>query len=424
MFKNFAILMPILKYYHLFLFMLCFRKITTKKLPMRCSMKFSQRTNPKRKLSRKRRGNASVVVFSLASLLGFSALTVDHGMVRVTHAQLQNAVDAAAYGGAVYLDRTNAGLSSAVNGAVRIGNANSTTFGTYQLTAADVKIGYYDDQWTFTEVTDFNTTTPEIVTSVQVSSSVPDITAVMSRVAFQIQSLQTSASAAVVRMPNSGVASSVPCYLPLAVPDCEYLDFAGSGSNPPPTWFFMSNNNVDNVGWGDPFTSPNTALIKNSLNDQCAQGDINVDEDMLVSNGQNTSAVQYIGNIMNGNGAITPEPWPTDDLGPIPSRTTANIQAGMVNSISDSFVGGSNWGNTIQGPVALVDVGDCAVPQFTGSMAITGFTWAIIYDGSDTGSNKNLVIQLDFITERDVGGDISENAYGNITGLDTPVSVP
>ena len=387
-------------------------------------MRFPKLTNPR--LPRKRRGNALIVVFSLTSLLGFSALTVDHGMIRVTHAQLQNAVDAAAYGGAVYLDRTNDGLSAAVNGAVRIGNTNTTSFGTYQLTSSDVKIGYYDEQWNFTEVTDFNTTEPELVTSVQVASAIPDITAVMSRI-FLFERLQTSASAAVVRLALGGVAISVPCYLPLAVPDCEYLDFAGSGNNPPPTLFYFSNSNQDNVGWGDPFTNPNNNQIMSSFNDQCAQGEVTIDDSMNVSNGQNNSALSYIGDILNGEGSVAPEPWPTDDIGPVPPITESPnyISTGRPRDRGyQGFVENPNWGNTIQGPVALVDVGDCGGnPQFNGSMDITGFTWGIIYDGDSQGGNKNMVMQLDFLTEHDVGGDVGDG-YGNITGLNPPVSVP
>ena len=371
-----------------------------------------------RKLFRNRRGNASIVAFSLVSLLGFSALSVDNGMIRVTHAQLQNAVDAGAYGGAVYLDRTNEGLYAAVDGAVRVGNANDTSFGTYSLTAPDVEIGYYDTHWNFTEVTDFTTDQPELVNSVKVSYSIPDITAVMSQV-FRFETLQTSANAAVVRQVNTGVASSVSCYLPLAIPDCEYLDFAGSGVNPPPTWFYFANSNIDNVGWGNPFSNPNTKQIKNSFNDQCAEGEVTIDDTMNVSNGQNNSALKYIGDIINGKGSVDPTDWPRDDLGRIPRRNGVTA-----NKAKNSFVSRRSWGNTVQGPVALVDVGDCGNPRFTGAMDITGFTWAVIYDGKSKGGNKNLIIQLDFITEHDVGGDISDDAYGNITGLASPVSVP
>ena len=376
--------------------------------------------------STSRRGNAAITVISMTALLGFGALVVDVGMVQVANAQLQAAVDAGALGGAGYLNRSVPGMYTARSKAVEIANMNVVPGG-WTMTEDDVKIGIYDiDTATFTEVVeaDFAVVDETLVNAVQVDSTVSNLQAIFGNAAFQHSSFSTSAVALSYREPAAGPSGEMDCLLPFAIPDCEFLDWQNGSmaTNPDPYEFMMSNANSDNLGWGNPFTSPNTNEIKDAIDGTgCNDGTfVELDDQLHLSNGENTSATKYIGDVLNNKGNVAPTQWPNQLLPPSVPMPRGGAFANPETGKDASDV--SMYGNVIQGPVALIEANNCTANyQFNGTATITGFAYAYVYDVRSKGSNKNIRIQLDFLNEYDIGGAASEDAVGTVVGFGPPM---
>lgn len=356
-----------------------------------------------------RRGNvAHITAGAILVVLGFGALSIDLGLVRTAGVQIQTGVDAAALGGSGYLDGTNLGATTAKTQTQVIGNLNSWYKGNLALTPGDVEVGVYTEGLGFVPIADPGAFAfPQAMNAVRVQHTSASFPAVFASVAFGKSSFTESATALAVR-PTGGTVKSN-CWLPLAIPDC-HLDDTPEGTNPTPFMFEFTNSNVDTVAWGDPTGNPNSSGIRSQLSGQCDGPPLEVGDPMYVNEGQHNSALIRLAAILNGMHAITPSSWPSADVGALPARDgiTANLPG-------DSAVLPAAWGNTVQGPVALVDAGSCDSLSFTGSMEITGFTWAILYDLKALGSPKNIWVQLDFTTEHEVDGDIGD-------GLSTTIS--
>jgi hypothetical protein len=175
----------------------------------------------------------------------------------------------------------------------------------------------------------------------------------------------------------------------------------------------------DNIAWGNPAANPNTAWIRSQLQGACSSGTITVGQPMYVNEGSHTSALHEIRDILNNTTAVSPDPWPVPLLGGTPPRdgTSANLPG-------DSDVNVVSYGNVIAGPVALVDAGACGSPSFTGTVPITGITWAYIYDVESSGGDKNIWVQLDFVNEYEVFGPVDPSATGlNVLGQSDPMLV-
>lgn len=71
-----------------------------------------------------RRGNVAITALSLSGLLGFSALAIDLGYVRVVNIQLQTALEAGVLGGTAYLDGTVDGANLAHSKAIELAGLN------------------------------------------------------------------------------------------------------------------------------------------------------------------------------------------------------------------------------------------------------------------------------------------------------------
>jgi len=387
-----------------------------------------------------RRGNAAVVGLSLGVVLGFGALAVDISLQRVADSQVQAAIEAAALGGAAALDRTISGLSIARQQAVDIANSNPVV-GDWSITVDDVELGVYDpDTQAFTPVP--NTTLAALETgdplilqinAVRIATTHDGIAAVLANAAFGVDSLSTTNTATAARPNNGGTARSVPCYLPLAIPDCDYKDWmsgAAMTTNPPPRMFNQSSAIIDNIGWGRPQSSPganempNTNYISSAFaNGACHEESIELGQTMQVDNGQNTSVLKYIDDILSGKAApaVSPTTW-DHDVAPRPARDGVGANLPNVSSLTPTV-----WADepVIQGPVALMKVPDeqCASNiNFVGEWEISGFAWAMIYDVAQP-STKNIWVQLDFVNQRDFGGDVDDGGLGNVTGFDKPVLV-
>ena len=372
----------------------------------------------------RRRGNAAITVISMTVLLGFGALAVDIGMVQVANAQLQAAVDAGALGGAGYLDRSPLGMVTAREKAVEIANMNVVPGG-WLLTLDDVQVGKYA-AGNFIEVTpaEFDTVDPTLVNAVRVDSAVSDLQAIFGNAAFQQSSLSTTASSLSFRELADGPAGSMDCLLPFAIPECEFMEWqAGSmATNPPPFKFMMSNANSDNIGWGNPFATPNATSIKDAIDGTgCHDGTmVELEDDLYLGNGEVNSATKYLGDLLNGTGNVSPTEWPVNLIGGMPVRGGAFANPATGKGASD--VAQANWGNVLQGPVALIDANNCTANyQFNGTAEITGFAYAYVYDVKTKGNPKNIFIQLDFINEYDIGGEADPDAVGNVVGFGPPL---
>lgn len=365
-----------------------------------------------------RRGNAMVVVLMLGTLLGFSALSVDVGMIRVADTQLQAAVDAAALSGVQRLDGTEAGITAAINTAIAVAAENGMLGEPVVLTAAEVVVGeYYADTGQFVP---YDGVEPKRVNAIRIDHTPPDVDAALGAVAFGQVGYTVSARAMAQRPWAAGKAKTSNCFLPIAVPDC-WLNGVPMGTNPPPFQWTWSPSPSDQIGWADPDNNPNTSEIARQFNGQCANGEIEVGQPIEVANGQNNSILDLIGDILNDSTPVEPEAWDSALLGPVPGRA-----APTGNAPAQSDVHAPYWGNTIQGPVALIDNGSsCTGMGFTGSKTMTGIAWAVIYDVKSGGSGgKNIFVQLDLKTPREIFGEVDDDVKGvNVFGTGDPALV-
>jgi hypothetical protein len=283
---------------------------------------------------------------------------------------------------------------------------------TVQLTTSDVEVGAFDSD---TNVFDTYSQGENVlaVNAVRIATSGADVVPMLGHFVFGTDALAVHATSLAQRELGSGPIGSSDCFLPFAIPDCHLAGLA-PGTNPEPMAFTMSPSPTDSIAWGDPDHNPNTNDTRDQLVGQCANGDVAVGDPLYVNEGNHTSALKTLGDVLNQKTTATTTPWNASLYGALPPRngTTANLP-------SKSSVTAANWGTTLQGPVALVDAGtNCAAVAFTGSKPITGFAWAVVYDTANSGSTKNVWIQLDVTSPHETWGDVDETAKGtNVTGV-------
>lgn len=361
---------------------------------------------PRKPPHRARRGNATLVVLSFGTLLGFTALAVDLGLIRLSGTELQAALDAAALSGVGALDGTDPGITKAIDTAVAIAAANHLLGQPVSLASGDVVVGAYDRATGIFDpyVAGMDTKT---VNAIRVSHAPAAIGPALGRVAFGAVGYNLDAKAMAIRPIDEGTAGSAECFLPLAVPDCHLAGLL-PGTNPPPLQFTFNPTPTDSIAWGNPDANPNSAWIDSQLRDPCTGDGVEIGDGVQVNEGVHNSALQTVADLINGNIAgPTAGPWPAA-YGPIPPRDgiVANLPA-------DSAVTGPRWGNVVEGAVALVDGGiDCAAVSFTGALPTTGIGWATIYDVMDAGGNKNLWIQIDVVNPHSVWGKVDPAGTG------------
>ncbi|HEX4933787.1 MAG TPA: pilus assembly protein TadG-related protein, partial [Gemmatimonadaceae bacterium] len=287
----------------------------------------------------------------LGTLLGFSALSVDIGMIRVSVTQLQAAVDAAALSGAAELDGTDGGISRAVSRAQEIAALNPVLDQVLAVPSADIQIGTWDaDSGTFTLYNAGDD--PSTVNAVIVDHTPPQIGSALGQLAFGLAGYNIQARSTAMR-PTGGKARSTKCFLPLAIPDC-WLAGLPPGTNPPPFKFTFSPSPTDKIAWGDPDGNPNSNDIRDQLLGQCDHGAIEVGDPIYVNEGSHTSALQTIRDILNDVAPVDPDVWDTSVYGAQPLRLGT---ADTANTPVQSSVTAANWGHTLEGPVALVNAG-------------------------------------------------------------------
>ena len=88
-----------------------------------------------------RRGNAMVVGLMMGTLLGYSALAVDIGMLHVADTQLQVALDASTLSGASEFDGATSGITKAKARAREISELNPVLSTTLDVPVAEFEVG-------------------------------------------------------------------------------------------------------------------------------------------------------------------------------------------------------------------------------------------------------------------------------------------
>jgi len=333
-----------------------------------------------------RRGSIAVLfAVSLVVLLGFGALVVDVGYMRIVEAQLKNAADASSHAATQLLDGTDEGVEAARSVAMELARRNkangksvSLDANTAGLTDGGLVLGEYDfeaqDFYPDGEVEDLN--------SARVSVDDSAVQAAFSSLAFGREGLRAEAVTTSAR-PVGGGAGGVECFLPLAVPSCTFDE------HPEGEWntieFHFSSANDDNLGWGYIGEHPNASNVGDQLADCQDHGEVTVDDIVHLNNGVITSALKSLTSLVS----TSPTSWDADLWGPMPEQDDA----------SDV----SNYGGTWERPLIIFDADDCSNLGFTHSETITGFAWGVVYDVSWKGSDKMVKMRIETMEERDIG---------------------
>lgn len=355
---------------------------------------------------RGQRGNAVVVVLPFGVLLGFSALALDVGLIRVVDVQLQAALDAATLSAVSELDGTEASITRAYDTAKTIASLNYVLQRPLSLDAGDVVVGAYDRALDTFDPYDTGDD-PALVNAVRIHHALPPIAAVLSGVTFGVSAHSRASRSMSVRDLASGPASSARCSLPLAIPTC-HLNGLAPGTNPPSLTFTFNPTPTDSIAWGDPRGNPSSNAIRDRLLDPCSV-EIEVGDAMYVNEGVHNSANHLLVDILNGD-APGRTPWDTALYGSIP-----------LQRIPESDVNPSDYGHVFEGPVALVDAGpDCSAVSFTGSLPVVQIAWASIHDVSDSANPKFLRIQLDVVNPHEIWGEGEPGGVGNVLAPGAP----
>jgi len=336
-----------------------------------------------------RRGSSAVwVAMSLLIIGGFTALAVDLGVATVARAQVQNGVDAAAHGGAAYLDGTQAGMLAADYRAREIAAQNHSLG--VDIAVSSVETGYIDPTGAFVASADL-----AVVNAIRVSGVRNGIAAPFGAL-LGIHQLTASARAVGVRPPPEG-AGAADCYLPLAIPACVLGNTAFFESQ----GFEFSSAGQDNIAWAMPGAVNAASVVSQLTAPNNCSSTVSVNDTVNLNNGQIAAAMQAVGLAIESS----LQTWNTTRWGPMPAQ------------MPGSSVLPALYGRVIQGPVMLFDdggVGTCAAStQFTGSRPIVGFVWGAIYDVKATGGNKRIQMKLDLthVYEGGSGG----GGVGNVT---------
>jgi len=360
---------------------------------------------------RNRRGNATRVVMVFGTLLGFSALSIDVGLIRVAGTEIQVTLDAAALSAASVLNGTDAGITRARAVAVDIASRNNVLGNGVIIPSTTVEVAHWDRGTGVYDVYDLGVDDPALVNAVRIVHQPPSFSPGLGAVAFGAVGYTVQARSMAFRPLNAGPAGDSDCFLPLAIPDC-HLASAPLGANPPPMKFTFSPTPTDAIAWGSPAGNPNSAWIQSQLLDPCASGNVEVGDPIFVNEGVHDSALQTVRDIINGSSTDTWDPV----YGPAPLRDGITGNDPLNSEVT-------RWGFVLEGPVALVDAGaDCSAVSFVGSLPTTGIGWAVVYDVMSAGGDKNLWIQIDTVGQHSVQGGVDEAATGlNVLGKGDPI---
>lgn len=400
--------------------------------------------------TRSRRGNVIMVLMTFTALLGFTAISVDIGIVMVARAQLQVAADAAVLAATGHLDGTEEGLTAAAEAAAMLASEHSMLGSALSVDASQIELGHYDeDTGAFIETND-----PLEVDAIQIQLTPHEIRTPFAASLFEAQPISIATASMARRPSGAGPAKSSTCFLPIAVPDCHVTGLA-EGVNPPPLRLYLGERPVftpaeqrtadllratldsfevqhgadyvaameellapflwpggippSDIAWSRPLEGSNTAWLQAQIADRCAGGVIKVDEVVYVDETSQPDVLTDIVSVLNDRSLLSPDPWLDGISSPGRDGVTGNLP--WNSSIEDRSLG-----NTLQGPVALVAADNCEEPTFDGPLTVTGIAWGAIYDARTTGDAPNLWVQLDLTNEYEIWGSIDDEALGNVLG--------
>lgn len=338
--------------------------------------------------ARSRRGNAAYTVVSVFALLGFAALAVDIGHVRMVQAELHAATDAGSLAGVQGLDGTEAGLVRARELAVQFTFANLADRRSVVVDpTADVTLGTWDDAGgTFTASDD-----PLLVDAVRVVAHRDDVDTVFGLAAFGVTTLAAGAQSIAIK-PETEPAGAVTCYLPFAIPSCmlevyaeEQLAFVDLAVNTP---------GVDNVGWARLDGSPNADYARDVINECRSSGEVQEGDPLGLANGVMTSAMTALTDALEGSDTT----WDVDAM-----------QSPLPTQMDGSSVAPGSYGNTFEGAIMIFESGpeycESSGGSFTGYQPLLGFAWGVVYDVKSHGpaAERTVKLRLDLTREHVAG---------------------
>lgn len=358
-----------------------------------------------------RRGNA--VMFSLLTsmLLGFGALAVDVGWMRVVRTELGVAADAAAMGAVGYLGRTPgdpAGdISFARAAAIELASLNEAAGAPVVLDpnlsndpGGDIVWGVYDRETDVFEAT----LVPERVNAVRLRARAAGIGTIFAAAAFGVTAFSTVAQAGAAKGPPEG-AGAVDCTLPIALPSCEFsgadplADTDGDGvADLNEVEWRLQPAAGDNVGWAGFSRGFGASDVKGRVADTCSGGGVAVGDPVFLKNGDMGILPDIAAAIAGSSTSWNRTLWGTQ-----PPRG------------SSSLIPAKNWGRTLEGPAVLFDAGPeyCDSDPRTGDWTppsgarVVGFAWVALYDAVDPkgSGSKTIRARVEVMSDREIGSD-------------------
>ena len=336
-------------------------------------------------MGRSRRGGFVIIVaVSLTVLTGMVALAFDIGYARLMRTRVEMAMDAATHAAAKELDFTEDGLDRARDAAISMA-ARFTIMGeTLEISNDDVDFGTWDDTThSFASETD-----PANINAVHINSAV-NVPLMFGAIEFADSDLADGFNIGVTTVATSGApggASSVTCALPVAVPLCA-VDNNGDGvvdSGLQGSKFDTGGcAGTYETGYKQAFLATTGSAFsytraRNAISDCEDFGLVQVDDAIgsEVSIKLDNSSFNLVVDRITTEIASTSTSLDSRWSGGTPTRTTA------------SAVNATDYGNTIEAPVMVVDVGSSyctgagattiASPPTSGT--VVGFVWGAIYD--------------------------------------------
>jgi Flp pilus assembly protein TadG len=378
-----------------------------------------------RHLLRRRRGNAIMFSLLTSMMVGFGALAVDVGYMRVTRTELSIAADAAAHAGVGYLRKTPGDYAAdmvnaraktvsfaalnVVNDAPVVLDPNATN-----LSTGDVVLGVYAvATGAFTPSTD-----ADVVNAVQVRATAAGLGAIFAPAAFGKTTFTTAASAIAVRGKPVG-AGEVSCFLPIALPYCAFKssdgldeehatdDLDGNGiADLNEVEFKLQPATGDNLGWAGFSSSFGAADIKRQFTDSCAAGSVKVGDSVSLKNGD-MGVLPDIATAI----ASSRTTWNTSLWGTQPKASKDTL---LITSPKGGRGGPTSYyGNTIEGPAVLFTAGPeyCDADPATGAWTpaagatVAGFAWVSVYDVVDGGgaATRTIRARVEVMSDREFG---------------------
>lgn len=356
---------------------------------------------------RRSRGNYSgMLVLSLPTLIGSGALVVDLSTQKVVRTQLQAVADISAMAGTDLLDGTPEGVEAARAAALRAALRNEVNGAPISLVTDNLQIGAWDSQ----EGRLDTDALVEEMDSIQVAADLDDVPATLASLVFDRDRLSVRGASTGFNPPDDA-ASSVGCYLPIAIPSCLFDHYTVDQLNA--VTLVVNPAGRDNMGWGRVGASPSSSFLRDQLWNCEQDGIIEVGDEVGLQNGVVSSALSEVKSAI----AASLTRWDTEAWGAQPAR------------MSGSALSAAEYGHTLEGAIIVFDGGedycDDGGGPFNGYEPLVGFAWAVVYDVRTSGgaSQKNMKMKIDTFVDRAVGLRGGGGVFAGVTYDNPPVLI-